>query len=823
MAERLRTAGVAATAAGRPVDGVRLLRAALGVLRPDGPDRQIRGRVLLSLAFAEVERGRTAAGLRAFDEAAALLTDRTMVDSQHGALLARAGRLAEALPYLDRAVQALAAAGDLTELSRALLNRGYTLMNAGRLRQSRVDLLRCLRVARAGGPHSVAVKAVQNLGYLAFFTGDVPQALRYLDEAARGCARLPSYRPAIAADKARVLLSVGLADDACRELEPAIEAFREQRLGHLMAEAELVLADARLLAGHAAGGRRAAASARRRFLRRGNHTWAELAALYELRAALEDGAQPRSVARAAARLAERLTVVGLPDDARFARLLAARAHLRAGEVKQAAALLHGQRPPPSTAPLPLRLAWHLAGAELAVATGRPGTGLRRLRSGLRCLQRHRSTLGSLDLQTGVAAHGARLAATGLTEVLRTGRPRQVLEWAELMRAQAFRVPGPPLRTDVREALAELRQVRFAQREAELRGAPLGRLRTRRSELERSIRETTWLADGPGASRPLIGLGELRQLLAARDEAMVLYLDAGERLAALVVNGPATQLVDLGSFAEVVHHVRRLRADLDTMAVTVPRPMLPVIAASRRHEAVRLDELLVSPLRRLIGDRALVVVPTGALFGLPWSQLPALRSRPVVVAPSATIWADGCRRQRSTDGTPVLAAGPGLEHAVREILAIADIYPAAERLTGVRATPAAVLDRLDGAPLAHLAAHGHHQAGNALFSALDLATGPLVGYDLLGLHRAPRLVVLSACQLGLSEVRAGDEIVGMVAALLLTGSATVVASVARPLDHDIPEVMVPFHRSLAAGVPPATALADATAHVEHSSFVCFGSS
>lgn len=96
-------------------------------------------------------------------------------------------------------------------------------------------------------------------------------------------------------------------------------------------------------------------------------------------------------------------------------------------------------------------------------------------------------------------------------------------------------------------------------------------------------------------------------------------------------------------------------------------------------------------------------------------------------------------------------------------------------------------------------------------------------DLQRLRRPPSRVVLSACELGLSSVRAGDEILGMVAALLAAGSSTVIASVASPVDETVPDVMVPFHRLLAGGRDPAEALASATADHPESSFVCFGSS
>ena len=77
--------------------------------------------------------------------------------------------------------------------------------------------------------------------------------------------------------------------------------------------------------------------------------------------------------------------------------------------------------------------------------------------------------------------------------------------------------------------------------------------------------------------------------------------------------------------------------------------------------------------------------------------------------------------------------------------------------------------MDGADVVHLAAHGIHQPDNALFSAIELHGGPLMGYDAARLRAAPRLVVLSCCDLGLADVRPGDETLGMATARDLRGA------------------------------------------------------
>jgi CHAT domain-containing protein len=167
------------------------------------------------------------------------------------------------------------------------------------------------------------------------------------------------------------------------------------------------------------------------------------------------------------------------------------------------------------------------------------------------------------------------------------------------------------------------------------------------------------------------------------------------------------------------------------------------------------------------------------------------------------------------------AGPGLRYAVPEVTEIAAVYPGVRPLAGGAATVDATLRALDGAPLAHLAAHGHHDRENVLFSRLDLVDGPLMAYDIQRLSTPPRQVVLSACDAGRAVVRPGDETLGFTAALLHIGTPTVISSVSRVADEVAFGVMTAYHRVLSTGAMPARALAQAATDEPLAPFVCFG--
>jgi CHAT domain-containing protein len=175
---------------------------------------------------------------------------------------------------------------------------------------------------------------------------------------------------------------------------------------------------------------------------------------------------------------------------------------------------------------------------------------------------------------------------------------------------------------------------------------------------------------------------------------------------------------------------------------------------------------------------------------------------------------------------VLAAGPGLRHAVDEVQELRTLHPGATVLAGADASVANVLRALDGARIVHLSCHGHFRADNPLFSSLQLADGRAIAYELQRLRRPPELIVLSACDLAVSDARPGDELLGFAAALLDMGTRTVIASVVPAPDADAKRFMLRLHTGLTSGASPAVALADAQEVLQPqesplAGFICLG--
>ncbi|MGH8879295.1 MAG: CHAT domain-containing protein, partial [Stackebrandtia sp.] len=271
-------------------------------------------------------------------------------------------------------------------------------------------------------------------------------------------------------------------------------------------------------------------------------------------------------------------------------------------------------------------------------------------------------------------------------------------------------------------------------------------------------------------------------------------------------------------------VREVVADLNAATGRrLPERMAAAVRASIQRQSEALDERLFSALRRRLGDRELIIIPTKSLYDMPWGLLPSLRGRPVTVSPSAAVWLMAHNHQPEATGNPLLASGPDLSLAEAELDTISEHYYGPVVLRDSEATPEKILAKLDGAPIAHLAAHGLHEPDNFLFSRLDFADGPLMAYDIARLKTPPAHVTLSACDVGQSRVSVGDETLGFTAALLYAGTRTVVSSVAK-VEHEVAAaIMTAYHANLVADLAPAHALAQAAEGYDLNPFVCYGAS
>jgi CHAT domain-containing protein len=183
---------------------------------------------------------------------------------------------------------------------------------------------------------------------------------------------------------------------------------------------------------------------------------------------------------------------------------------------------------------------------------------------------------------------------------------------------------------------------------------------------------------------------------------------------------------------------------------------------------------------------------------------------VSVAPSTATWLWARKLRPPTRRQVALILGPGLSTGGAEIPRLAEQYPEATVLGSGGATAERVLDALDGAWLAHIAAHGTFRADSPLFSSLRLDDGPLTVYDFERLKQAPYRLILSSCESGLAQPVGADELLGLTSSLMPLGAAGIMASVVPVNDRAAVAMMTALHDNLHKGCPLAESLALARA-------------
>jgi len=272
----------------------------------------------------------------------------------------------------------------------------------------------------------------------------------------------------------------------------------------------------------------------------------------------------------------------------------------------------------------------------------------------------------------------------------------------------------------------------------------------------------------------------------------------------------------------------LRADLDVAALTHGGPMAQIVARSLDERLRLLDDALLAPARAAAGGAArLALTVPGILGGIPWAMLPGMRGTPFTIATSVSRLLGEARRtpagEGSTGPTAGFAAGPRVARAEEEVRLAAEAWRDPLMLTGDGARVSAVTELAEQVDVLHIAAHGRHAVDNPLFSGFELVDGTLFGYDVDLIAHAPDTVVLSACELGRSSVRWGEEALGMTRVWLHAGTRCVIAAPVVVRDDVACELLAAVHTGLADGVDPAVALAAASESTGLTApFQCHGS-
>src|ERR1039458_7956245 len=304
-----------------------------------------------------------------------------------------------------------------------------------------------------------------------------------------------------------------------------------------------------------------------------------------------------------------------------------------------------------------------------------------------------------------------------------------------------------------------------------------------------------------------------------------------------------------------------RADIER-AVQAYRQAL--IARDTRAEAAagRLYRILVAPVAsELALGTTLIIAADGVLHYLPFEALVAENGRflaenftfaytPSASAldiwgrPSSRSWSkallalgdpDFGKNGREIEGATDLTRRVDINRGLRltplpntriEVQNIASLYPSgsSKLLLGRDASKASLAKEIfsDFKDI-HIATHAFYdearpERSGIVLSATDHDDGVLRFGDIVKLRLNTDLVVLSACQTGLGRLVRGEGIDGIARAFLLAGSPRVVVSLWNVNDVATADLMRAFYGKMTAGLPPAEALREAKVDMIHSKIV-----
>lgn len=268
----------------------------------------------------------------------------------------------------------------------------------------------------------------------------------------------------------------------------------------------------------------------------------------------------------------------------------------------------------------------------------------------------------------------------------------------------------------------------------------------------------------------------------------------------------------------------VRADWDEPAVVeIQRPLADIRAYVTQHFGPKTDgnhpvhrlDLeqwqqefgeFIAPIKEWAdpGDY-LYLVPHDTLHYLPLHTLKLegrflIERNPVLYTPSASVL-KYCQAKRKGRRTQALVLGDSnndLVHARAEALAVAQAF-ATQAYLGRAAQKSLVLKQLQenkGAiDILHFACHGRFHHAQPLKSGILMAPEEngeepsayesqlgdlpvsryLTAEDFFGMEMKADLVTLSACESGVSDIRPGDELFGLMRALIYAGTPSVVMS------------------------------------------------
>ena len=382
--------------------------------------------------------------------------------------------------------------------------------------------------------------------------------------------------------------------------------------------------------------------------------------------------------------------------------------------------------------------------------------------------------------------------------------------------------GSSGRTATTPAIAKLREELnwYYTRLSRAEGDDVERLGKEIRRREKRLSAETLRAESLGRRRATsefraIDLADLKQRLGS-GKALVEFIKLDGVFSAFVVTDKGIEYVD--AIADETDMIRSQLAGLQFQFGTFrfAGDALDAFAEQLKDRAnAYLEQLyrkLFDPIAHIVGERDLIIVAAGAINYVPFNALfdgtrYLIESRQIVNAPSATVWLslNAGRTKKPKNSLLMAYADERIPLANDEVKNLEGSVPKPVTLSGRRATFSAFQKNAPGADIIHLVCHGQFRPDNAMFSSLHLADGWVTVRDVTATRLRAQLVTLSACETGLNEVYAGEELLGLARGFLSAGARSLLLSLWTVSDAATVRLMSDFYQNLQRGETIAASL------------------
>lgn len=840
------TAGIAALATGQMEDAIEALDTAALQFREHGqPHTAARVQVGKLMALAVLGRYDEAVlcGLQARDIFIACGDEtsagRIELNLGHAAL--RRDRYTEAERYYRSAYARFLSADDSALLAHTEDALASVLVRRHQFTAARLLYEQALQRATDAGLGVVQAQTECNLGNLALAQGRYAQALDYLERSRRRYAALNMPHESAYADLelAEAYLELNLIAEADAIFARVTPVFASLGMRAEQAWALAHHGQTAMLLSDDTAARQRFEEARHLFESENNEVSAALVTLFEahlfyrmgqFRAAAEAAGRAEHVFRAANNRTRRL----------FAAWLRGEALRAAGDRTDAAPLLRATLQEAETGSV-LHIAQRCTTSLglLALACGDFGAAEEQLTRAIAMIESMRAPLPAEEFRTAFIADKLSPFQEMVRICLDAGRVIDALHYVERARSRALvemlggatpgvRHPRDAFEVEAFNRLADLRQElnwyyqrlgRELERER-LDRSTVSELQTIVQQHEAAILELTRQIrqrGGGAIGEAPFDLASLQSAL-GNESVLVEYYSIDGELLAFVATADQVQVVRrLAHERDVEELVDHLRFQIDAMRrdVRSKQHHAALLLQRVRYYLMRLYDMVLRPLVPLINKRRLIIVPHRTLHYAPFHALfdgdrYVVEQHEVCTAPGASVLYH-CLQSQTPHWERGVFIGVPDARAPRvrdEICTIAPLWTDRVVLLEQDATLAALQQYAPQAGILHLACHGQFRPDSPLFSSLRLADGWLTTLDVYQLSLLCDLVVLSACETGMSTLAPGDEVIGLIRGFLAAGAPSVLVSLWTVDDATTAQLMTTFYALLRAGERPAAALRQA---------------